>query len=200
METLIKNSITETHLEKAMSYKNYRELLENLLAEGKTTGTNQTEALLQYAILNLQRMGRAEKTTVLSQETKESLDKLDKKLVWVVLTEGWCGDAALSVPALAKIADYSEKIDLKILLRDENLDVMDSHLTNGGRAIPKLICLEADTLKELFVWGPRPQAAQNLFLELKAAGKDYAPEIQKWYAKDRSESIQAELLTLIKGL
>ena len=60
---------------------------------------------------------------------------------WLVLTEAWCGDAAQSLPIINKMAEVSDNITLRLILRDENLDVMDQFLQNGrSRSIPKLIC------------------------------------------------------------
>ncbi|EMR04222.1 thioredoxin family protein [Cesiribacter andamanensis] len=149
--------ITPDLLRQAMSYPQYMDLLESEMAQGRTTGTDQSPWLVDYARLNLQRMRRLNKTTVLIDEFRQALDRLEKPQLWVVITEGWCGDAAQIVPVMAKVAEYSSKIGLKLLLRDEHPAVMDAYLTNGTRSIPKLIALEPQHLGELGSWGPRPR-------------------------------------------
>ncbi len=194
------NVITREHLEKALTYTQYREMTDQLLAEGKTTGPNQSEAMIEYTRMNVQRMRRVDKTTVLSDELVQVLLSVQTKMIWVILTEPWCGDAAQSVPSIIKIADASPNIEAKLLLRDENLDVMDAYLTNGGRSIPKLIALKADTLEELGTWGPRPKPAQQLFLDMKANNTPYQEFVEKlhgWYAKDRSLTLQEEFKLLL---
>ena len=194
-------TITNEHLSKALTYTQYREFIDKLLAEGRTTGENQSEEMVEYTRLNAQRMRRVEKTTVLDDEMVQVLLSVQTKMTWVVLTEPWCGDAAQNLPAIIKIADASPFIDVKLLLRDENLDVMDQYLTNGGRSIPKLIALDADTLQELGTWGPRPAIAQELVLKAKNENlpfQEMAEQLHGWYAKDHSRTLQQEFKALLR--
>lgn len=203
IETLMKTTpITHEHLAKAITYTQYRELIDKLLAENKTSGTNHSEEMVEYTRMNMHRMRRVEKTTMLDDELIQLLLSVQTKMVWVVLTEAWCGDTAQNVPAIVKMADASPLIEVKLLLRDENLDVMDQYLTNGGRSIPKLIALKADTLEELGTWGPRPEPAQELFLDMKAQNvpfKEFAEKLHGWYAKDHSQTLQSEFKALLRN-
>ena len=88
-------------------------------------------------------------------------------------------------------------------MRDENLALIDSYLTNGGRAIPKVIFIDTETNQELAVWGPRPEAAQSIMLEMKeknASLKEKAEAIHGWYGKDKTQSQQKELEILFSKL
>lgn len=195
--------ITERHLAASMTYEEYLQLTTDLLANGKTTGDNHSEAMIDYTTLNLQRMTRIDKTLELVPEMREALNNMTEQWEWVVLTEAWCGDAAQNVPVLAAIANATPAITLRILLRDEHLDVMDAYLTNGGRSIPKLICLKAGTLEELGTWGPRPEPAQAIMREFKLQpnGRTYADatrEVQTWYARDKAHTAQRELAALFQ--
>ncbi|MBA3679783.1 MAG: thioredoxin family protein [Bacteroidetes bacterium] len=184
-----------------MDYQNYLDLLNNLMAEGKTTGPDQSEDYLNYAKLNLARMNRLNKTATLTTELKETLQKVNFPCIFLVLTEGWCGDAAQNIPTLHLIEEECKNIELKLILRDENLELMDQYLTDGGRSIPKLICLSKVSLKEIFTWGPRPEAVQHIMLELKekkAEKSEKAEKIHKWYAADKTLSLQKELKDLIE--
>lgn len=185
----------------AMSYVEYKNLLTRLLAEGKTTGHPQTAEHFEFAKINIQRMARIEKTLELSADLKTALAHLDKKLIWLVITEGWCGDASQNLPLLNAVAEACPAIELKLILRDDNLDLIDRYLTNGTRSIPKLICLEAEGLNELFTWGPRPEELQQMVMQLVKNGvskEDRGTAIQKWYNNDKTKSLQAELLSLIR--
>lgn len=193
--------ITQETLQKSFSFLEYMELIENLLAEQKTTGTDHSQFMVDYTRLNMQRMRRLIKTTLLLSELRETLDTLQNKMVWVVLTEGWCGDAAQIVPVIAEIARYSDKIDLHLLLRDEHPEVMDAYLTNGTRSIPKLICLEAGSLQELGSWGPRPASAQQMVMEgknLNLSKEAFIERVHKWYADNKTLDTQKELLEKVK--
>ncbi len=193
--------ITENHLEETLSYEGYRQLIDSLLAQNRTTGNDHSEKMLEYSRLNVHRMSRIDRTTKLANNTVEMLKILKDDLIWLVLSEAWCGDAAQNLPLLAKMADQTPHITLKILLRDENPEIIDAFLTNGGRAIPKLICLSRKTLDVLWHWGPRPTPAQVLLRIHKTkpeeSHEDFVKQVQLWYAKDKGKTLQHEILTLM---
>jgi len=196
-------TVDQTYIDKGIDYITYRHLIDDLLKEEKSTGTNQSAALTAYSKLNVVRMNRLDKTVDLLPELKDLLAKLSSKQTWLVITEGWCGDAAQIVPVLAKISGHSEAIDLKLIFRDENLELMDQFLYNGkSRSIPKLIVLDEEN-KVLFEWGPRPAKAQQLFEIMKEQKDSYdaiKEKIHGWYAKDKTVSIQEELLNLLRNI
>ena len=191
-------------LENSFSFADYRKKVTSLIAEGKSTGHTQSEDLLKYSELNETRMNRLEKTIEVTDEVKTKLQNLDKKYIWLVLSEGWCGDAAQIVPVIHKMADVTDKVELKIALRDDNDALMQHFLTNGGKAIPKLIVLDAETLEVVLDWGPRPHGAKQLILDYKAAhGVVDEPakiELQKWYLHDKGISIQNEIVEMHENI
>ena len=191
--------IIENSLEKAISYQEYRTLVKELLDQGKSTGPNQSEDLLNYSLLNDKRMKRLDKTTKLSEETLAKIKDVKEPQTWLVITEGWCGDAAQNVPVIHKMAEENPNINLKIVLRDENLELMDEFLTNGGRAIPKMIVLDNDkNVKNS--WGPRPTVATKMVQDYKAANgaldATFKKDLQVWYNKDKGNSLQEDVVDL----
>ncbi|SDZ01925.1 thioredoxin family protein [Bacillus sp. 166amftsu] len=85
----------------------------------------------------------------------------------IVLTADWCGDALLCVPVMKRICEVSN-IEMKLFIRDENLELMDQYLTNGAaRAIPIFIFINKDG-KEQAVWGPRAPKVQELVTSMRA--------------------------------
>ncbi|MFA5011590.1 MAG: thioredoxin family protein [Ignavibacteria bacterium] len=189
---------SEEFLMKSLSYDEYIRLTDRLLSEGKTTGENQEPEMIEYTKLNAQRMNRIYKT---SEVKKEFKDVLKENQHWVLITEPWCGDAANSVPVIAKIAESSDKVKLHILFRDENPDVMNEYLTNGSKSIPMLIILD-ENYEEKHVWGPRPAEIQNMVLEFKKSGEFNMDELKKnlqlWYFNDKTHSTQKEIIELLK--
>lgn len=187
---------------KSMSFNEYYQLLEQLVKEGKTTGKNQSEALVNYTRLNFSRMKRIIKTTTVSKEVTSTVECLNDKLIWVVLSESWCGDAAQNIPVLEKIAKVNTNITLRILLADENSEIMDQYLTHGTRSIPKLICFDKN-LKELGTWGPRPKYLQNWLYQEKTNPTMETGQLKKlfqaWYTKDGGQSLQREMVILLKS-
>jgi hypothetical protein len=194
MKEIIANS-----LQKTISYTDYRALVSNLLAEGKATGPEQSEDLTNYSRLNDRRMKRLDKTIKISEEAMLEFQKLKQPQTWLVLTEGWCGDAAQNIPVLNKIAEATAHIDLKIVLRDEHLPLMDLFLTNGGRSIPKLIALDKDN-NVINSWGPRPTTATKMVADYKekngALDLAFKEDLQVWYNKDKGKSVQEDFLKL----
>lgn len=197
-----KKLINEEVIDKALSYEKYYQLIKDLLEEGKTTGAKQIESRVKHARLNFQRMKRVYRTTLISDELKNMIRKIDQKQLWVVLSEGWCGDAAQNLPAIAKIAEQNENIELKILLRDENPELMDAYLTNGGKSIPKLIALDNQTKSELFTWGPRPKEIQKLVVQHKAKPEMSNEAFNEWlhkeYTIDKTNKLQEEFKSLLR--
>jgi len=188
----------------ALDYPSYRNLVDKLLAQGETTGPDNSEAMLHYTKMNVQRMNRVDKTTVISEELLSTLQNIRGKYRFLVISEGWCGDAAQIVPVINKIASAApDNIDLKLTLRDKNLPLIDAHLTNGGRAIPVLLVLDEAGNLVLPKWGPRPMVLQNLLLEWKSESiemPELAEKLHGWYAKDKTATTQKELNELLKQL
>ena len=187
------------YLDNSMTFGEYVSLIDRLLADNQTTGTNQSESRVHYG-LNRQRMARLEKTINLDESVRKSISSNTRRQVWLILTEGWCGDAAQNIPAIEKVAAASDLIETRYILRDENRELMDEFLTEGARSIPKLIALDAETHDVLFTWGARPQAAQSLFKKRKTEGVEKSvitEELQRWYNADRGVSVQRELAALV---
>ncbi|MDN4166436.1 thioredoxin family protein [Cytophagales bacterium LB-30] len=200
METL---AITfEHYLARSMNYEAYHDLIETLHQAGKTTGPNQSEELLEYSKLNMHRMKKWEKIGQLEDETKKVLQAVSSPMIWLIITEGWCGDAAQSIPFIEKMAAENPLIETRYVLRDENLELMDAYLTNGARSIPKLIVIDAQSGKEISSWGPRPSTCISYIQQLKAENPSIAKEefitaVHAWYARDKGKSIQSDFRHLL---
>jgi hypothetical protein len=196
MEHIIENS-----LQSARSYEEYKALVLELMRDGKSTGPNQSEALYQYTKINNQRMKRLDKQTKLSKEAVKLAEKIDKEFTWLVLTESWCGDAAQTLPVINKFSEASEKIDLKVVLRDENDELMNHFLTDGNKSIPKLLVIENDSKKVVSSWGPRTEKATKMIQDYKKAhGKvddKIKKDLQVWYNKDKGKHIEKEMISLL---
>jgi len=198
MEQLIREKVKAS-----MSYEEYRALMGKLVAEGKTTGPNQSESMANYTRMNESRMKRLDKTFKLGEELKELSQNLEKDYIWLVITEAWCGDAAQTVPIIQKIAEQSAKIELRIVLRDEHPDLMEKFLTDGAKSIPKLIIIDKNSMQVERDWGPRPAPAQEMLMDFKAnpdlSYSEFSLNLQKWYNQDKGETTQKELIQTFKS-
>lgn len=169
-----------SYFEKALEYENYVNLL----------GENLSLHKLHY------------KNFELAEIEIKKLEKLPCPNI-LVISEPWCGDSFALLPIVKKISEANYKWKLKMILRDENVELINKFLTNGGKAIP--IFLFSDENYELiFKWGPRPRAAQNVFeqyrsqIELGEIEKSKVfLKIRQFYSKDKGKEASKEILNLI---
>lgn len=194
--------VPQSYIDRSQTYPIYLANAHKDFVKGLSTYPGEyTPEVKHYEEMNLRRMDRLGENTQLLPELKEALANFGKKQIWLALTETWCGDAAQNLPIVHLMAEQSPNIEFKVLLRDQNPELMDRFLTNGGRAIPIVIFLEAESLKILGHWGPRPAEAQQLIVDFKAkhpdSKREMAEEVQKWYAKDKAQRIQEEFLALL---
>lgn len=190
---------------KSHSYAEYRKLVSDLLRDEKSTGNEQSPELTLYSGLNETRMNRLEKTMKIPEEISQKLKSLKNEYIWLVISEGWCGDAAQLLPVFNAMAMASDgKVELKIVLRDENEELMDLFLTNKAKAIPKLIVINRETGGVLAHWGPRPKGASELIDDYKknhgAIDETAKTELQIWYLHDKGESTQNEIIDMMLDL
>jgi hypothetical protein len=189
-------------LAKAISYEDYFEELKRK-AESSDTGN-----LSEYEIeklpsvkINYQRVSRIHRTYKVDEAIEELISRINAPQTWVVITENWCGDSAQNLPYIVEIAKINPIITLKIILRDNNLELMDMYLTNGTRSIPKLIVLDKGG-EEIFQWGPRPVEGQEVVNRLKSEGKskeEFLEQLHLWYGRNRGKALQSELKHLLEN-
>jgi thioredoxin-like negative regulator of GroEL len=195
MKTLMEKSV-----KKAMDYAQYNLLFKQLVEEGRTTG-EETQEKIDYTKLNFSRTKRLDKTAKISEEAMEVFKNISEKQTWLVISEPWCGDAAQTLPFLNKIAQFSENIDLKIVLRDENPELMNQFLTNGSQSIPIVIMLDED-FNVINTFGPRSKAATKLVTDyLVQHGKvdeTLKEMLQNWYNNDKGVSVVEDVLEMLE--
>jgi len=203
-DTIIEKTISDLIQEslcKAISYEEYRTLVASLSEDKKSTGSLQTEALINYTVLNNRRMKRLDKTIKVNDAVVEKVKAYSKKVTWLVLTESWCGDAAQTMPVMNKLAELNPNINLKIIQRDKNLELMNRFLINGTLSIPKLIMVDSTTLEVLGEWGSRPTIAAKMVEDYKKKNGTLTPEfkedLQVWYNKDKGQNTIEDLVMLI---
>ncbi|MRG88099.1 thioredoxin family protein [Salinibacillus xinjiangensis] len=141
-------------------------------------------------------------------------DELKKhSLHFLVITEDWCGDAMMINPVIRKVAEAAG-IDVRVTLRDEDTDLIDRHLTNGGRAIPIVLILN-DEGTLVGKWGTRAPEVQRIVDDYRATlpekddpafpekQKEVFGKLQKRYAEEEQlwnfvyESFKKTVLEII---
>lgn len=196
-------STIEKSIETSQSYKSYTDLVSKLVSEESTTGSEKTEPFINHTMLNNRRMKRWNKTIKISDEVKEKIAKNENKMTWLALTESWCGDAAHAMPVFNKLAELNDAIDFKVVLRDENEDLMSLFLTDGNKSIPKLIMIDNASGEVINSYGPRPSEATKMVNDYKEEHGKLTPEfkedLQRWYNKDKGQNTIEDLLKLLEN-
>ena len=201
---LLLGMITEELLyekQKCLTYRQYRDLMHQLVEDGATSGNEQSESLVNFTKLNDSRMRRWDKTVNIPDDIKERLKHFKGNETWIVIAESWCADGAHVIPVIHKIAELLDGVDFKLVLRDENDGLMNQFLTNGGRAIPKLIMIDNETNEVVGTYGPRPSVVTKIVEEFKLIHGKVTPEfkedLQRWYNSDKGQAIIDDLVTLL---
>jgi hypothetical protein len=178
-----------------MTFNYYQKIFDEVLAGKISHSPYDDPHFLEYTKLNFSRQNRWLKKGEILPESFAAVNSISKKQRWVIITEPWCGDAAHCVPFIVKLAELNPLITLEIQLRDSENSEIENYLTNGGKSIPQLI-IRDENKTDLFVWGPRPEPATILFLELKEkefSFEDLKIALQNWYNKDLGQTIQKEI-------
>lgn len=193
-------ALVKSSLEKSSSYDDYMNLMDDLAVNKSNTGVV-TDASVNFTMLNQRRMKRWNKTLKVSSEDAQMIAANTKKVTWLVLTESWCGDAAHLLPAINKVASLSHAINFRTVLRDENPELMNNFLTDGTQSIPKLIMINDETGEVIDTYGSRPQVLTDMVREYKemhgSVTPEFKEEMQKWYNKDKGQTIISELISLL---
>lgn len=187
---------------KSLSYNEYSDRIKiKLLSSSESNLSEEEKERINYTRLNLQRSLRIEKSYSVPENVRKAMEEIRTEQLWLVITEDWCGDSAQNLPYIYLISQCSTFVNLRIVLRDSNPELIDMYLTNGTRSIPKLIAFDAG-YSEIFRWGPRPKAAQEYFLMIRNSGipKDELYEkLHQWYSKNKGQELEGELLKLVSN-
>jgi len=155
-------------------------------------------AYLESVVKNAELWQGMYRTAMVAPESAERLRRVSGELRFLALSEDWCGDCVSCLPVIARLADQSG-IDLRILRRDENADLMVAHLTSGTRSIPVVMVLDRD-LRELAWWGPRPAPVQRWMRSegLLLPEPEQSRRKRAWYARDRGRAVVGELCDAVE--
>ncbi len=155
-----------------------------------------------YFELNKKRMDRILNTYLVKEAQMKQFDGLNYSGKLLIITEGWCGDAAQSLPVIYRF--FEKFLEIKIVYRDQNEDLMNQYLTNDSKSIPIVLILNED--KEVVAhWGPRPEFGNELFRHYKNNEETYPKEklmedMQMAYNKDKGAAIIEEMIKTIAAV
>lgn len=137
--------------------------------------------------------------SVLDSEAVARVKALEHRFHLLILNEDWCGDSVNILPYVARLAEATDRLEMRILGRDTNRDLMETHLTGKARSIPVVIVYDAE-FNEKGWWGPRPGPLQNWVVTegLALPKPDRYPLIRAWYARDKGRTIVSEILSIFE--
>jgi hypothetical protein len=196
------SAITPPVLARTISWAEYYAIAQGYVGSDDKPELYRNEKMLRYTKENINRMDHILQTINIQSKLYNAMTAISTDLIWVVLTEPWCGDASQVVPVLYTIAGCSEHISFRIVQSDAYPEVLTDYLTAGSRSIPKLICLRADTLEEFGTWGPRP-AVLHTMVQAHKDDPDMSfgakvRMVHDWYGADQTLSIQEEFIDLVR--
>ena len=214
MNNIIMETLPRAIWDEAIAYEEYRKISTALLEEGKTSGTlsenpgvRESPELLEYTRLNEKRMNRLEKTFKPDEEAKTILKEIQTPLLWLTITESWCGDAAQILPVLENLSKLVPGVEHRLVFRDQHIELIDAFRTDGGRSIPKTLFVNPEDWGILGAWGPRPAGAHAMVMEMKAKQDEFTTSEEKktaymetvervhaWYARDKTVHTQREFV------
>lgn len=192
----------QDYLANGISYEDYVHLLKDKLNLGLTTDGLKDESLVNYSKLNFSRKKRLSKTLKLGIDYLERVERIEKEINFLVITEGWCGDAAQILPILDLIVKSNSHFESKVVLREEHPELMEAYSYNGTKSIPIIIGFELQGEKVLFQWGPRPEPMLELTRKWKIdesySKVDFSKDLQDWYNTDKGRTTVEEIVTLLE--
>ncbi len=201
--------ITHELLENAINYSAYVAMVRELLVQNQTTGIHATDAYwINMTKRNWERMDFLVESLELEKSIVKKLTAYQTPITWLAITEAWCVDSPESLCIVHKMAMLNPNIHLKIILRDSPPGIIDNFLTNESKSIPKIICLDTESLAILGTWGPRPAELQaKLMIKVKmldniskhseeksADCKKFMDDILSYYAEYSNYEIQREII------
>lgn len=171
-----------------------QDLLIDEWVEGKTW-----DGFVRYATKNLDGFKGLYEKVKIPHDIEEAATNFRGRVRVIVIGADWCGDVVANLPAMAKLAALNPNIDLRIVDRDRHPELMDHFLTNGGKAIPKVIVCNSNMTNHE-TWGPRPAECQQIMTEGKASEtpmEEIRPKIRDWYMNDKSQSVLRDIWGMI---
>ena len=186
----------KNYWQKAVNFDEYLRVTEERIAKLQGTENEEEKMYLEHYQLGMTRMNRVAKTYHPQNDLLKKLEEKNFKGKFLIISEGWCGDASMIVPVVNQF--FEGKNEVKIIFRDENHDLMNQFLTNGSMSIPIVIILDEND-EVISHWGPRPEEGHQMLLKHKADPENYDADqfhndLQIYYTKNKGVDIISELL------
>ena len=119
----------------------------------------------------------------------------------LVITEPGCSDSANSVPFIAKLAETTPGLEMRLVNSTVGRPWMEAHRSADGRAAtPTILVLDAD-YRLRGCWVEQPKALQAFWLPVVAEGTmaEHVGEKLAWYARNEGRETLREFVEVLEG-
>lgn len=118
----------------------------------------------------------------------------------LVVAESSCRDSYESVPHLARLADRTANLELRLLRRDEAGDLLAAFPLDGRAAVPLVLLLDSDS-RVRGVWIEQPAELRDLIATQRPrlCDEDLGKRVREWRDRDGGRSTLDEVITLIEA-
>ena len=127
----------------------------------------------------------------LTDEERKFFSGISQVKYVLMLGENWCGDVHRNSPMIARIAEAMPNAELRMFLRDQNVDLTDCFLNNGYKSIPIVVFFDKDW-NEIGRWIERAGAATQRAFSIRSKTLDVA-------AADQQDAAMAEFRKQVQG-
>lgn len=184
------------------NFDEFTAFFESVIDEEYLDGLYAKDKYWDFTVRNFAVQQRLLNKVRIEKKLYNELYTLDRDWTWLVITEAWCADSAYNLPILYAASLSSDRIDFLTVRRDLYPELIERFHTNGSQAVPKMLCIDSQSGRVLGSWGPRPAHIQEYAMESRndpgISGQERLATLQRMYAKDKSSSIQSELIELVK--
>lgn len=98
---------------------------------------------------------------------RELYDFLNQPLKILLISETWCGDCAVNVPAISQLADKMDNWDYRISSRDKFDGIVSKFYLTGGRKSIPIVIIADENGNEFTRWIERPTRNYTVIAELQ---------------------------------
>ena len=172
----------------------------DLLTE-KWTRALTFEGFLDYSRKNIDGFRGGYEKAEIDEELAKEVKAFEGDVCLLVMGADWCGDVVANLPAVAKLADLNPAhIQVRVLDRDRNEDLLAYCMTDGTKSIPKIIVCSRD-MSSYSLWGPRPTECQRIMTDNKGKmpKEEIYPMLREWYMNDKHRTLLKEIWEAIKA-
>lgn len=134
-----------------------------------------TQEYIEYIKVNKQPFIDIYNGVEVPEETRAFFDGLAEPLNLAVFTSDWCGDAMSTTPAILKLADATDKLNLQVFSRDDELETTNSFLPeNRAGTVPVFVTFDAEMGEvSRFI-----ETARSLVPQIDAMDETIAQEVE----------------------